>query len=249
MRTLRADRLAPYLEALRVKSRLLVVVAGDVEPARVFDQAGRALGDLPAGGYVDTPLPPLSFDAPHLVTERRAIPTNYCEIAFPAAAWSDPDYAVGLVAMTVLSRRFYDEVRVKRNLAYVMGAEQVDWAARGISLISVASVDPNAAMTVMLDQMRRLGAEPMSAADLDGFKATFLTEYLQAHETVAGQATDLANAAIHGKDWRLARGIPSRVRAIVAADLQAYARRYFVHGQSAVLGDPAKVDPAVFTAL
>ena len=89
---IKADALAPHLEGLRQKGRLLFVASGDVDAAHVFAQVARAFGDLPVGNYTETAIPSLSFTAPHLVTEQRAIPTNYIQAAFPSPQWSDADF-------------------------------------------------------------------------------------------------------------------------------------------------------------
>jgi len=249
MTALPAGDVAPYLSRLRETSRLLFVAAGDLEPQRVFDAVRSAFGDLPRGTYVDTPLPPLVFDAPHLVTESRKLPTNYCQSVFPAPHWTDPDWVTGLVAMNGFSWRLWQEVRTKRNLTYSVNAYINTGLGQPFGSMSVSAVDPNAAMKVMLDEARRLRDEPMGEGELAGFKSTFLTSYLEQHETPEGQAWVLAEAQLLAGDWRLGRGVPERVRAVTAADVQAFARKYLGHMQAAVVGDPAKIDAALFTSL
>ncbi|HEY8039420.1 MAG TPA: pitrilysin family protein [Polyangiaceae bacterium] len=246
---LQPQDLAPYLERLRDKGRLLFVAAGDVDPAHVFAQVRAAFGALPAGGYVETPLPPLVFDRSRIVTETRKLPTNYCQSVFPAPHRSDPDYVTALVAIHGLSWRLWQEVRTKRNLTYSVNAYLNDGFAHPFGTMDVTAVDPNAAMKVMLDEARRMQSEPIGDEELAGFKSTFLTGYLEQHETSEGQASSLAEAQIYGGDWRLARALPDRVRAVTAADVQAFARKYLAHLQAAVVGDPSKVDAALFTSL
>ena len=246
---LHAQELAPYLTGLRETSRLLFVVAGDVDAKHVFDQVRTAYGDLPRGTYQDTPLPALSFTAPHLVTEARKLPTNYCESAFPAPRWKDPDWVTGLVATSGFSWRLWQEVRTKRNLTYAVNASINTGFAEPFGVMSVSAVNANAAMKVMLEEARRLRDEPIPESELAGFKSTFLTYYLEQHETPEGQATTLGEAQLFAGDWRLGRALPERVRAVTAADVQAFARKYLGHLQSAALGDPGKIDGALFTSL
>lgn len=103
-------------------------------------------------------------------------------------------------------------------------------------------------MKVMLDEVRRLQTEPLPDAELAGFKSVFLTGHLQTRELVDWQAYGLVEAHMLGGDWHLAQGIPERVRAVSAADIQAFAKKHLTHLQAAVLGDPAKVDAALFTS-
>ena len=72
---------------------------------------------------------------------------------------------------------------------------------------------------------------------------------MQSHEAPDWQAGSIANAQLYGGDWHLARTLPDRVRAITAADVQAFAKKYLGHLQAAVVGDPSKVDSALFTSL
>ncbi len=249
MTAIAAKDLAPYLDKLRETSRLVFVAAGDLDAAHVVDQVRKAFGPLPRGTYVDTPLPPVIFGAPHLVTQERKLPTNYCQTAFPAPRWSDPDFVTGMVTVSGYSWRLWQEVRTKRNLTYAVGAYLNEGFSYPFGIMSVSAVDPNAAMRVMLDEARRLQSEAMPDQELAGFKAVFLTGYLQRHESPDWQAASLADAQLYGGDWHLARTLPDRVRAITAADVQAYARRYFGHLQAAVVGDPSKIDRALFTTL
>jgi zinc protease len=246
---LHPEELAPYLDRLRETSRLVFVAVGDVEPAHVLDQVKRAFGDLPRGSYADTPLPPVPFEKSHLVTRERKLPTNYCESVFPAPRWNDADFVTGLVAVNGLGWRLWQEVRTKRNLTYAVNASITTGFGQPFGTLYVTAVDPNTTMKVMLDEVRRLREEPIAAEELAGFKSVFLTGYVTEHETPDRQATALGEALLYGGDWHIARTLPERVRAVTAADIQAFARKYLGHLQAAVLGDPAKVDAGLFTSL
>jgi zinc protease len=241
--------LGPYLARLRETSRLVIVAVGDLDPGHVVDQVRQLLGGLPRGSYVEAPLPPLVFGPSHLVTLERKLPTNYCETAFPAPRWSDPEWVTGLVTMSGFSWRLWQEVRTKRNLTYAVSAYVNENFAYPFGAMEVTAVNPNAAMRVMLDEARRLREEPMPDQELAGFKSVFLTGYLEGHETPDGKAASLADAQLYGGDWRLARTLPERVRAVTTGDVQAYAKKYLVHLQAAVVGDPGRVDPTIFTSL
>jgi predicted Zn-dependent peptidase len=244
---LQAADLGPYLDKLRETGRLVFIAAGDIDAAHVTDQVRAAFGGLPRGSYVDSPLPPIAFDAPHFVTKERKLPTNYCETAFPAPRWTDPDFVTGLVTISGYSWRLWQEVRTKRNLTYAVGAYIQQSLATPFGLMTVSAVDPNAAMKVMLDEARRLRDQPMPDDELAGFKAEYLTGYMRTHELPDWQVYSIGEAQLYGGDWHLARTLPDKVRAITSADVQAYARKYFGHLQAAVVGDPTKVDQALFT--
>jgi len=247
--SIQAQDLPPYMDKLRETSRLVFVAAGDLDPQRVVDQVRAAYGSLPRGSYAESPIPPLVIDTPHFLTKERKLPTNYCETVFPAPAWTDPDWVTGLVAISAYSWRLWEEVRTKRNLTYAVNAYINASFVHPFGMMSVSAVDPNAAMRVMLDEARKLRDQPIADDDLAGFKSVFLTGYLEGHETSEYQAFALGDALLYGGDWHIARTLPDRVRAVTAADIQAFAKKYLGHLQAAVVGDPSKVDGTLFTTL
>ncbi|HEX8791191.1 MAG TPA: pitrilysin family protein [Polyangiaceae bacterium] len=246
---IQAQDLGPYLDKLRETGRLVFIASGDLDASHVIDQVRAAYGSLPHGSYVESPIPPLVFDAPHFLTKERKLPTNYCETVFPAPAWTDPDWAAGLVAISAYSYRLWDEVRTKRNLTYAVNAYINQSFMHPFGMMSVSAVDANTAMRVMLEEARKLRDQPIADDDLAGFKSEFLTGYLREHETPDYQAWALGDALLYGGDWHFARTLPDRVRAVTAGDIQAFAKKYFGHLQAAVVGDPSKVDGTLFTSL
>lgn len=246
---LAAEDLEAHLAKLRETSRLTVVVVGDVTAERVRGLVRTALAKLPRGAYQASRLSAPAFEGPRAEVTRAELPTTYVEASFVGPGWADPHFAAGILAMRVLANRVWEEVRTKRNLSYAPQAG-FRWSGeitRGT--LYVTAVDPNAAMRVMLDEVRRLRETPVPEADLAGAKAQFLTSHLMSNEATDGQASWLAMTDLVGGDYRLSRELPSRIRAVSAADVQAFARAWARQLQTVALGDPAKVDRALLESL
>ncbi|MGH9888492.1 MAG: M16 family metallopeptidase, partial [bacterium] len=167
---------------------------------------------------------------------------NYIMALFPGPGWRDPDFIAARLAMAALSQREFLEVRTKRNLSYAPRA----WLAWDRELptgaLYVTAVDPVATMRVMLDEARRLRDEPMPERELAAIKATLLTDAFLDGEAPADQAVQLGHAQLYAGNWRAARNLPDRVRAVSAALIQAWATRRLTHLQTFVVGDPTKID-------
>jgi zinc protease len=103
-------------------------------------------------------------------------------------------------------------------------------------------------MKVMFDEAHRLQNELIPAKELDGSKAVFLSGYLQGHEAVDGQAYDLGSALLLGGDWRLASTNVDRLRATTPEAVRDAARRWFSNVQTAIVGDPSKLDAKIVGA-
>jgi predicted Zn-dependent peptidase len=237
------------LAQLRQAGRLVFITVGDVEPAHVIERVRATFGALPAAPPDLPPVARLAFDKANVSVTERKIPTNYIQGLFPAPGWRDPDQAEAMVAMNVLRFRVFEEVRTKRNLSYAPNAGLSQNLTTPLGFISVSAVDPGKTIKVMLDEARKLRDEPVSAQDLAGTKATYLTNYLMQNEAVDGQAGLLGEAELLGGDWHLGRTLPERMRAVTAAGVQAYARKYMQRFQFVVVGDPAKIDKALFGSL
>jgi zinc protease len=243
-----ADALAPHLVKLRDTNRLVLVVVGDVDPAHVIDRARKAFASVPRGTYVDTPLPQLHFTGSHLSGDPFKLPTNYIEAVFAGPAWSDPDFAAMVVGMDLLGQRMFDEVRTKRNLSYSPSAGFEYGLSAPFGRLYVTAVDPNTTMKVMFDQVKRLQTEPIPASELDGTKATFVSRLFQWHEPADWMAADLSSAILLGGDWHHVKTFPDQIRATTPEDVRRVAAKWITNTQTAIVGDPTKLDPKVVGA-
>ncbi len=245
VKALTGAQLTAHLAKLREGSRLLLVVVGDIDAAHVIAQAKQAFGALPRGSYVDTPYPKLQFTAPRLVTEQRELPTNYLQGWFVVPAPGASDYAAARVAMGYMWDQLFKEVRTKRNLSYAPGAGVRVRQGGALGLISVSAVDPTTTYKVMLDELRRLQDTPLTPERLAAAKSTYLTSLVNDAEATDGQANLLAIGDLLVGDWRLSDRFMGQLRAVTPAEVQAFAKTYFVNLQTVMLGDPAKLDPAL----
>lgn len=99
-----------HLARLRAQNRLLVVVVGDIEPAKVFEKVRQAFGALPAGDALPPTPAPIAFSQARLEAKQRSIPTNFVLAAYAGPSWADADFAAGRLATEVLSQREFIEV-------------------------------------------------------------------------------------------------------------------------------------------
>ncbi|HSO37162.1 MAG TPA: pitrilysin family protein [Labilithrix sp.] len=239
---------AAHLARLRESGRLLLVVVGDVDPAHVAVLAREKLGALPRGSFAGGPMPPITFAGPALEVEDAKLPTSYVLGQYPSATPRDPDFYAAMVANEVLGSRIFEEVRVKRNLSYAPSASLAWNSAVPLGRLYVTAVDPDTTMRVMLDEVKKLKTTPVNGKDLEGAKATYLTEHLVSSETTDGQAAWLTRAQLLTGDFRFESRLLEKVKAVSAAEVQAYANARMKNLQLQVIG-PKKVDAKLFGSL
>jgi len=227
-------------------SRLLLVLVGDLDPAKVRENIVASFGKLPRGDYRPAPLPQLTFNAATVEVTQRAIPTNYVQGVFAAPPISADDYYAMRVASSLLSDRVLVEVRFKRNLSY---APEAFLRSQGANIggIAVSAVDANQAISVMLHEISKLQRETAAASDIGTVVSGFLTRHYMEQETNAAQAGDLAMYELIGGGWRNSSTFLERIRAVTPKDVQRVAQKYMHNLRFVVLGDPARIDKTLFT--
>jgi zinc protease len=227
-------------------SRLLLVLVGDLDAARVRAEINASFGKLPRGDYRPAPLPPLAFKAATVDVTQRAIPTNYIQGVFAAPPLSAEDYYAMRVASSLLQDRVMIEVRYKRNLSY---APEAFLRTQGANLggISVSAVDANQAVSVMLFEISKMQREAAPNSEIGGVISGFLTRHYMGQETNSAQAGDLAIYELIGGGWRNSLTFLERLRAVTPKDVQRVAQKYMHNIRFVVLGDPARIDKNVFT--
>jgi predicted Zn-dependent peptidase len=240
------DDVRRYYQQMMQTSRLLLVLVGDLDAAEIRQRVTAAFGKLPRGNYRTEPMPQLSFASPSVEVIQRGLPTNYIQGLFTAPPLTATDIYPMSVAANLLRDRVFEEVRVRRNLSYAPNAFLSSQGAN-VGGIYVTAVDANQAVSVMLDQIRRLQTQPISVTDIAGVVSQFLTSYYLGQETNAAQAANLAEYELIGGGWRNSFEMLSRVSAVTPAEVQRVAQKYMRNIRFVVLGDPKSIDTQVFT--
>lgn len=234
-------QLQRYHDQQFVTSRMLLVVVGNVDRPNVERLVHATLGRLPSGSYRWTPPPPPPAGGRAVALDNRPLPTNYILGYAPGPAATDPDYTALRVATAVLSGRLFTEVRSRRNLSYAVESPFLE-RAYGVGGLYVTTVDPNAVLRIMRDELDALQTGQVEDEGLKRLEQQFITEYYLKNETNADQANELARAELYEGDYRNADRFREELRQVTPADVQRAARRYLRNFRFAYVGDTTKVD-------
>jgi predicted Zn-dependent peptidase len=227
---------------------MLIVVVGNVGHDDLVQKIAQSFGSLPATGGAVPPVRALPAMTPSVTILTRALPTNYIMGTYVAPPRASRDAATAQLASRLLNDRLFEEVRTKRNLTYAV-ASYVRSGSVGRGSLYVTATEPDTTLKVMLAEVRRLQREPVSIERLQESKNDYVTEYWMNQETNLAQAAQLGGFELSGGGWRNALSLVDRVRAVTPADIQRFAQRYFRNARFVVVGDPKKVDRALFSSL
>jgi zinc protease len=242
---LSAETLRAYHQAQFVKSRMLLVVVGNVAPRVLDSLITTTLGRLPTGAY-HWEMPDTIPRRPATVhREARPLPTNYLLGYAPGPLAGNPDYDALRIASAILSGQLFAEVRSRQTLTYAVHAPFVERAVSAVGLY-VSTTDPVAALNAMRGEIRSLQEMRIDGRSLAPLVQQFITEYFLNNETNAAQAAFLARSQLYRGDWRRGLEFSDALRAVTPADIQRVMRTYFRDIIFAYVGDPSRLpDSAV----
>jgi zinc protease len=228
--------LKSYHSTQVVKSRMLLVVVGDVNRGRVEQLVRRSLGRLPAGSYRWTLPDTLPRVKSSVLTINRALPTNYLRGYYAGPRADSPDYHALRIASAILSGQLFHEVRSRRNLTYAVDAPFIERAASAGGLY-VTTVNPDLTLDVMRRELLDLQTGMVDPRSLERLILQFITQYFLDNESGAQQADFLARAELYYGDFRRADSFVDELRAITPADIQRAAVRYMRDIRFVFIGD------------
>jgi zinc protease len=235
--------LREYAATQMVRSRLLVVVVGNVTAAHVERLVRATLAQLPAGTYrwtLPTEPPPLT---PALVARQRALPTNYILGYYHGPPASSPDYQALRLATSALSGQLFEEIRSRRNLTYAVNAPFLDRALSAGGLY-VTTVAPDTVLAIMRYEVSVIQHGRVDPAALERLVQMFITQYFLDNETDADQADLLARATLYRGDYRAADRFVDELRRVTPADIQRVSQVYMRNIVFAYVGDTTRVSRA-----
>lgn len=234
------DDLRAFHSDNMVKSRMLLVVVGNVDRERVERLVSGTLGTLPQGSYQWTmPSPPPDMTS-SMYVEGRQLPTNYVLGYYNGPPATSADYAALRIASAVLGGRLFHEVRVRRNLTYAIDAPFVErsFASGGLYVTTVSPDTVLALMRIGIEELQTGTIDPRGLAQL---VQGFIVQYFMDNETNADQADFLARAQVYRGDWRTADRFVDELHAVRPADIQRVARAYMHDVRFAYIGDPRRM--------
>jgi len=231
-----------YHDEQIVKSRMLVVIVGNISRSQVENAITQTLAKLPTGNYRWTLPDTLPVRSAGFAIESRSLPTNYILGYYLGPPAGSKDYQALRVAAAVLSGQLFAEIRSRRNLTYAVDAPFVERAIASGGLY-VTTVSPDTTLALMRQQITALQQGTIDREALERLVQQFITEYFLNNETNAEQANFLARAQLYRGDFRIADLFVDELRQVSPEDVQRVARQYMRDVRFAYVGDSLRLSP------
>lgn len=242
--TLAINDLKEHYNKILKKKKMVLVVVGNVSEQDLKNKVQTAFASIPEGTADKFVSNPVTFNASSVDFEEREIATNYIRGIFPAPQSATREATAMRVAMSMLSDRLFVEVRTKRNLSYAPNASFTN-LADPFNSVYVSTTDPNQAVKVMMDEIRKVKKEGFSEKELQNKKEGFLTSYYMAQETNDAQASALGAAELK-RGWKYAETFKDEVSGLSVKEVNDAFRKYATNIKWFYLGDKSKADEKIF---
>jgi zinc protease len=248
IRKITPKMLEDHYRSLFVKSRLLLVVVGNVSEADLRRKVAASLAKLPKGSYVDKQLEePPNAGEPRVIVrapvgERDEVPTNYIVARFLAPSRGDSLYYPMMRLAVFLSGSLFREVRMERNLSYAPDAD-ANFGKTSYGEISMQTTLPDSAWRVTESQVdffrRYIIADQYITSGLNAW----ITSTYMREQTNESQANELGVAQLYTGSWANAFKTIDAIQNMTPEQLNEAAQRYLRNMTVVIVGDPTKITP------
>ncbi|HEY7677770.1 MAG TPA: pitrilysin family protein [Candidatus Methylomirabilis sp.] len=231
----------------------IVAVAGDVSLAEMRAALERRLGGWargPAGSPPPRPAPP-PLQARTLKTVQRSLTQANIMLGHLGISRSDPDYYAVQVMNFILGgggfgSRIIEVVREQKGWAYDIGSNFSGALDPGSFAVSLQTKNETAmpAIQAVVDEIRRIRDQPVSAQELDDAKAFLTGNFPLRMDTLGKMVRLLAGIELYGLGLDYPDRYPALIRAVTIADVQRVAQKYLHPARFAlvVVGDLPKAN-------
>ncbi len=235
-----------YYTSLLTRSRMLIVVVGDVDRSALEKMIQGLTANIPQG----TPVKITRFNyIPSKNTfksDKKELATNYIEGVAAAPQPGTPDFNAFTLAMHIFSNRDFLEVRTNNGLSYAPYVTFNGGLYPSTSIV-VSTTNPNKYKAVIDQLIDKIKKDGFTADEVKDGKTEYITAFYYKMETNSAQASSLASNEILNQNWRRALTFNEDLKKVSVADVDRVFNKYINHITWVYQGDSTKVNPAFYT--
>ena len=234
-----------YWQSIFTRSKMVIVVVGDVDKAQIESKVKEFLSKVPAGSTFKLKEESYSPAANSFSPKERENATNYIQGITGAPLPGTPDYNAFILAMRIFSTRHFIEIRSKNGLSYAPGS----WFSQGTTPYAnffVTTTQPDKYIAVARNLIDKVKTEGFTEEELKNEKTGYLTGLYYRQETNAERAAALATNEVVHNNWKRAIEIKDEIDKVTLQDANNAFKKYITNITWVYQGDPKKVDSKLY---
>jgi len=217
--------LQSYYSQVVGKSRSTLVIVGDLDVEDIKKKVTASLANLPKGTIPATEDRNMLGEISNNIIDRD-IATNYIIGLMSAPTLDSEDGTAMMIAMSILSERYFVELRTKRSLSYApYSYYDNSKITNPFNMIYISTTDPKQSIEVMVNEISNLKNEGFTEKELVNKKQKYLTQFYMGQETLDSQSQSLGSNELKG-GWEMSENFTERVNAVTLADINRVIDKY-----------------------
>ncbi|HUS01034.1 MAG TPA: pitrilysin family protein [Chitinophagaceae bacterium] len=236
-----------YYRSLLSKSRMLIVVVGEIEKDILEKRINDMLAAIPAGKPFILKKEMYAPAKNSFSAQKKDYATNYIQAVTGGPLPGTPDYNAFTLAMRIFYDRNFLEIRTNNGLSYAPYS-YFDNGLSPSSNFGVSTTDPNKYIGVVNNLINKTKKQGFTPDEVRNIKTTYITNFYYRMETNSAQAASLASNEVLHNNWRRALTLNNDLKGISVQDLNSAFGKYIKNLTWVYQGDPAKADPVLFTS-
>ncbi len=244
---LTAEETKAYYQSILTKSRLVIVVVGDIDKTILEQKIKAMLDPLPAGKPFTLKKEMYSPSQNTFKTDKKELATNYITAVSGGPNPGTPDFNAFLLGMRIFYDRNFLEVRTNNGLSYAPFA-YFNGGLTSSANIGVSTTEPDKYIAVVKNLINKTKQEGFTEAELKNMKSTYITSFYYRQETNNAQASSLASNEVLHNNWRRSLTLNEDLKKVTVSDVNKVFNKYIKNLTWVYQGDPSKVDPTLYTS-
>ncbi|MEP1922706.1 MAG: insulinase family protein, partial [Ekhidna sp.] len=216
--SLSLEDLKSYYNSTVGKERSFLVVVGDIDVDDLKKKVAASLAKLPKGTMPSEEERNMLGEVTNKINDRD-IATNYIAGVLSAPTLASEDGTAMMIAMSILSERYFLELRSKRSLSYAPYSYYDNGKVTNpYNWIYISTTDPKQSIQVMVDEISKLKKDGFEEKELVNKKQKYLTQFYMGQETLSSQSQSLGSNELKG-GWKMSENFTERVNAVTLEDI------------------------------
>lgn len=235
-----------YYKSILTKSRLLIIVVGELERSLLEQKISAMLASVPQGTPFVQKKYAFNPTTNSFKSEKKDLATNYIQAVSSAPLPGTSDYNSFLLAMRIFYDRNFLEVRSNNGLSYAPYA-YFDGGMGATGNIGVSTTEPNKYIAVVSNLVYKTRKEGFTEDEVENMKRRYITRFYYNQETNNAQAGVLAQNEVLHNNWRRALTLNDDLKNVSVADVNKAFTKYVSNLTWVYQGDPSKVDAKLYS--
>jgi predicted Zn-dependent peptidase len=235
-----------HLQSILTRSRIFIIVVGDISKEDVNQKMTALLNKIPQGKPFVLKRASYVPKSNNFVAKKKDVATNYIMGISAAPAANSKDYFAGTLASGLFYDKVFLEIRTNNGLSYAPAAF-ITSGLTPYSVMYVTTKEPDKYIAVARTLVDKIKREGFPSDDVQNMKNTYSTYQYYQNETNGSLCSLVATSELEMGDWHRAFSIKEDLKKVSPTEVNTVFNKYIGNFTWVYQGDPKQVNPVLFT--